>query len=1484
VTKRATTWRSRLVQPRHAIVAAFILLIISAAPNGPVSAQTAPVDPPPVTTVPVVPPDPTTTTTVDPTTTTTAATTTTTAATTTTSTAATTTAPATTTTAAPTTTTTAAPTTTTTAGPPSYQCLVDGSDCVSIGVTTTFVDTNASQVFDPGDTLHVVVQASPKGTAALTDPFVTVRLPSGLVGIPSGTVTVNGVSATTAADGDDVTLIGGDLQVRAGALPAQIIFDVRMGTHIDPAVEKPPVTVQASVSVVDIDRTIRRSTASSALIFTQEIADLTTRIRSLDRPGPGAWVRYAATVTNTGPSAATNTVLSINVPPLISQVEILPAFGCTSGSGVVTCPLPTIAAGADIVREFRMQVDPAALIGTTYTVSIGARSDTFDPQPASNAASIDELLGSVADISVAFAPNLVASAGGEADIIVTVANAATSNTARAVVLVARIPASLRRKAQKAGPSDCELTDGGLTADSSFRCPVGDLAPGATATYTFSGSVAADAPAGLLPLAASVVTTSIDPVLVNNTAPAAALTIGQTANLSIAHAVPDLVTAGGPWSSKIVVQNAGPSAAPKVSVRATYDRSVGSLTASTGAAKGVCINQTDYEIICTFASLAVGGRIEIAVEGTVSSQAAGSVGLVSMSAVGSGAVDPIPEDNITEHTSAVRVSADLVSSLTGPGSVVAGQPATYRLVVRNNGPSEATGVVMPVDISDLLNDLSVTSDISGHGCFVTDVGGINCGRIRLGSGASATLTITGRTSGDIAAGAVVSLTARARTDTPEGNTENNVASVRSEVTLFPSLQIAFGETTSSVTAGGTATYTVIITNNGITRADNVTLNIAVAGDAVVTTSCGRCDGRLDAGATRTVTVTARVPSSAPNGATFTLTAVANSEGSRPPPVETTTRVSVENALVVAASSPPAVVAGRTFAITYSVSNPGPSDATSVRLVVSYPNLSTFEGADGCSVSGDLVTCEVGNLPANATRTFTLVFKSDPNAVDALSVGYSATSQPLEKSARGSTLVGVSAEADVAVSSTFASTIVAGDTGSGEFVIRNLGPSTARRVSFVVTVGDLVTRPTLSNDLLVACRSVVGRVFVCTAGDIAPNRTVSLRLGTPVGRDALDGSSVGYSLVLASPTTDPTASNDRTDGVLEVLARSNIGLAVESQQVVKAGGKLPIDFLLSNRGFSTAENVTLNISLPSDSLTSGAVAANGSDCTPLSLGTLSCRVGMLPPGGRTLVSILGVVRAGTPEHSSLPMSASVASDTEDVDANDNALAFTGVVEGETVDPGDVKLLDEFSKIGNSVVLAGQVENSSPETIPNVFVIQDVPAGQRVVAAAITRGRCDTTARQVMCSVGDIEASEKIDVRVTTVVETATSEMANLTMSAYSAFDDIAEFRIQDDVFVRPRVSGVSDLTVINTRKPIPLSTSARGPLLAAVMLVLVFALGMLGWLRKGRSEDPLAQIGPTGFDLYEGLSGTPDRYDQYDRLDRLDRLNGIPQAGRLETAGR
>jgi large repetitive protein len=1336
--------------------------------------------------------------------------------------------------------------------------------------------------------LHVVVQASPKGTATLTNLLVTARLPSGIgLGIPSGTVTVNGVTATTAADGDDVTLVGRDLQVRPGTLPANIVFDVRMGTHVDPAVDKPPVSVQASVSAVDIDRTILQSNASAALIFTQEIADLVSRIRSLDAPGPGAWVRYAATVSNSGPSAATNTVLSINIPPLISQVEISLALGCTAGVGVVTCPLPTIAAGAEVVREFRLLVDPAAAFGATYTLSVSASSDTFDPQLTSNTASIDELLGSVADISVAYAPNLVASAGGDADVIVTVANAGP-NSARAVVLVARIPASLRRKAQKAGPTDCVLTDGGLVADSTFRCPVGDLAAGATATYTFFGSVAVDAPAGPLPLAASVTTTSTDPVLVNNTAPAAALTVGQTANLSIAEAVPEVVNAGGAWSSKIVVQNSGPSLAQKVVVKAIYDRSVGSLSAVSSPIKGTCA-AVDNELVCTFTSLAVGGRIEIAVEGLVSSQASSTgEGLISQAAVGSSAVDPVPEDNVSRHTTPVRVSADLVASLTGPGSVVAGQPATYRLTVRNNGPSEAVGVVMPVDVSELLIDLSVTSDLSGHGCFVSDLGGINCGRIRLGAGSSVTVTITGRTSGDLPAGAVVSLAARPRSDTPDANLENNVASVRSEVTLFPALQLSIAEATQTVVAGGLATYTVTVTNSGLTRADNVTLDVKVSSvDATpVIVSCSRCEiGRLEAaGGSRQISITVRVPSSAPNGAGFTVTAVANSEGSHPPPVEMFTRVSVENQLVIASSAPPTVVAGRTFAISYGVSNPGPSDATSVRLTVSSPALAPFDSADGCSVTGDVVICEVGTLAANATRTFTIVFKTDPGLVDSVSIGYSATSQPLEKSARGSTVVGVSTEADVSVSSKFTPTIVAGANGSGEFLIRNLGPSTARRVSFVVTVGELVTRPSLLNDPSVSCRSVVGRVFVCTTGDIAPNRTISLKLGAPVGRDAVDGSSAGYSLVLATPTNDPDPSNDRTDGVLQILARSDVGVTVESLAVVKAGGQLPIDFLLSNKGFSTAENVTLRIDLPSDALTSGAVAANGSDCTPLSLGSLACRVGTLPPGGRTLVSILGVVRGGTPENATLAMSASVASDTEDVDGNNNALAFSGRVQGRTVDPADEKLLEEFGKVGNSVVLAGQVENRSTESIPNVFVVQDVPSGQRVVAAAITRGRCDTTGRQVMCAVGAIEASERIDVRVTTIVERATTEMANLTMSAYSASDEVAEFRVQDDLFVRPRVSGVSDLTVINTRKPIPLTTSAKGPLLAAVLLVLVFALGMVGWIRKGRSEDPLALIGPNGFDLYEGLTATPDRYAQYDRLDHLDRMNGIGRSDQLETVGR
>jgi Domain of unknown function DUF11 len=407
------------------------------------------------------------------------------------------------------------------------------------------------------------------------------------------------------------------------------------------------------------------------------------------------------------------------------------------------------------------------------------------------------------------------------------------------------------------------------------------------------------------------------------------------------------------------------------------------------------------------------------------------------------------------------------------------------------------------------------------------------------------------------------------------------------------------------------------------------------------------------------------------------------------------------------------------------------------------------------------------------------------------------------------------------------------------------------------------------------------------DMLPASSVTVRLSVPTGRDTPDGAQAPFSLVLAA-SDDPSAGNDRVDGTVEVLARADVSVAINATEVIaKAGGPFKFTASMTNEGLSTAHGVVLNLELPAASLTSGIVAANGSNCVPTALGAFECTIGTLTPGREATVNFEGVVRRGTTDRSGLDVSVSTQTATEDTNAGNNARVFHGQVQGQTDNPSDLKLIEEFGTVGNSIVLKGEVANPSSVPISNVFVVQDVPAGQRVVAAAITSGRCDTTDRQVMCNVDSIGSDGKVQMRVTTVVDQVITDMANLTMSAFSSDVEFTEFKRDGATFARPAMTDLSDLLVTTNSNLVPLTTSTSGPLLAAVMLVLVFALGMVGWVRKGRREDPLALLGSNGLDLVPDMAGlglSPERLDQYDRLNRLDRLNGVPEAGLLETARR
>jgi uncharacterized repeat protein (TIGR01451 family) len=108
-------------------------------------------------------------------------------------------------------------------------------------------------------------------------------------------------------------------------------------------------------------------------------ADL--EISKADSPDPvtvGDNLTYTITVTNRGPDAATNVVVTDTLPSGVTFVSA--SSGCVHAAGVVTCNLGNIPAGGFVTITIVVTVTAPGTISNTATVT----SDTLDPNTANN--------------------------------------------------------------------------------------------------------------------------------------------------------------------------------------------------------------------------------------------------------------------------------------------------------------------------------------------------------------------------------------------------------------------------------------------------------------------------------------------------------------------------------------------------------------------------------------------------------------------------------------------------------------------------------------------------------------------------------------------------------------------------------------------------------------------------------------------------------------------------------------------------------------------------------------------------------------------------------------------------------------------------------------------------------------------------------------------------------------------------------------------
>jgi uncharacterized repeat protein (TIGR01451 family) len=257
---------------------------------------------------------------------------------------------------------------------------------------------------------------------------------------------------------------------------------------------------------------------------------------------------FTVDVTNHGPSDADVTTLAGTVPATGHVTGVSPSAGTCTAAQSYTCALGTLAPAETATVTVHFSVDPSAP-AQTLTHTAHAASAEGAGTDADGSVSITEH-----NALTVVAGNASATAGRSATFTVAVTNDGPSD-ADGTVVTGTVP-------QAAAVTQVSSTKGSCQVAQAYRCSVGTLDPGGTATVTVRFSVSPSVPTQTLRY--SAVATSAEGA---STTAAGAVDIKKRNELSLT-ATGTSVMAGGSGRITFEVANNGPSDADGTTVTGT----------------------------------------------------------------------------------------------------------------------------------------------------------------------------------------------------------------------------------------------------------------------------------------------------------------------------------------------------------------------------------------------------------------------------------------------------------------------------------------------------------------------------------------------------------------------------------------------------------------------------------------------------------------------------------------------------------------------------------------------------------------------------------------------------------------------------------------------------------------------------------------------------------------------------------------------------
>ena len=566
---------------------------------------------------------------------------------------------------------------------------------------------------------------------------------------------------------------------------------------------------------------------------------------------------------------------------------------------------------------------------------------------------------------------------------------------------------------------------------------------------------------------------------------------------------------------------------------------------------------------------------------------------------------------------------------------------------------------------------------------------------------------------------------------------------------------------SFVRGTSVTYTVTVSNVSPLGATNglVTMNDTLPVGVIPTSasgtgwactvaqqtvSCVRADALAPGAAYPAITINANISQNAPATVVNIATVagggeinLANDSATDPAQVS-----SISDLVMANAGAPNPVAAGANITYTQTVTNSGPSDATSITLVEAMPANTTFVSVTppagwACSnpaPNGTLV-CSASDLAAGTAAIFTVVVKVNLGTANGTVITdtarvNSAIADPnaANNSATVNTIVGVTAQGDLSVSNAASpNPVIAGNNITYAQIVTNTGSAAATTATYSdatpanTTFQSLVSAPGWS--CVTPAVGTAGTVS-CTNPSVAAGSIGNFQLQVRVNIGVAAGTVI-TDIVTVGAANDANAGNNSATATDLVATATQSDLSLSTATVpsgqVFAGNNLAYTQTITNSGPAAAITVTFTEATPANTTFQAVIAPAGWTCvTPAvgATGTVTCTNPSLAGGSAANISVTVNVNAATANGTTITANSTVSSTTSDPAAANNSTtintlvsAVVDLVAANSGAPSPVLA-------GNPITYTQSVTNRGPSNAAAVSFTQVVPANT-TFQSAVTPG---------------------------------------------------------------------------------------------------------------------------------------------------------------------